>query len=142
LFFGNVDSIDTSNIKVAIQNVNQEITFNEPKGVREALSLLCNGVFSIFPEKLEFYRRKDSVRFKREMKEIEFEIKDLKEQFFVKEIRAVFGLMTPPDHLLFALKALAFVMTDRIIEWNDKGFSMKEICDFLLRMKPWTITRK
>lgn len=32
-------------------------------------------------------------------------------------------------------------MTDRVIEWNDKGFSMKEICDFLLRMKPWTITR-
>lgn len=72
LFFGNVDSIDSSNVKIAIQNVNQEITFNSAEGVKEALNLLCNGVFAAFPEKLEFYRKKDSVRFKREMKEVEF----------------------------------------------------------------------
>ena len=137
-----MDSIDTSSLKIALQNVNQEINFNSAEGVKEALTLMCNGVFSVFPQKLEFYRKKDSVKFKREMKEVEFEIKDLKEQFFVKEIRDVFGLLNPPDHLLFALKALSFVMTDRVIDWSDKGFSMKEICDFLLRMKPWTITRK
>lgn len=141
LFFGNVDSIDTRDIKSAMININKDVNFNSPEGIKEALSLLCNTVFSLFPEKLESFRKKDSIKFKREMKEIEFLIKDLKEQFFVEEIRAVFSLLNPPDHLLFALKALAFVMTDRVIDWNDKGFSMKEICDFLLRMKPWTITR-
>ena len=58
------------------------------------------------------------------------------------EIRTVFGLVSPPDQLLCVLKALAFVMTDRVIDWKDKGFSMKEICDFLLRLKPWTITKQ
>lgn len=79
LFFGNVDSIDTRGIKSAMVSINKDITFNSPEGVKEALSLLCNTVFSAFPEKLESFRKKDSVKFKREMKDIEFLIKDLKE---------------------------------------------------------------
>ena len=142
LFFGNVISIDSGNLKQAIANLETGINFNCADGVRSALSVLCNVVFSVFPEKLDYYRKKDSVKFKREIKEVEFKIKDLKEQFFVDEIRAVFGLMSPPDQLQFVLKALAFVMTDRVIDWKDKGFSMKEICDFLLRLKPWSITKQ
>ena len=142
LFFGNVISIDSASLKQAISNIDPEIYFSNSDGVRSALSILCDAIFSVFPEKLDYYRKKDSVKFKKEMKEVEFKIKDLKEQFFVDEIRAVFSLIAPPDQLLFVLKALAFVMTDRVIEWKDKGFSMKEICDFLLRLKPWTITKK
>jgi hypothetical protein len=62
-----VDSIDTQGLKKAITGINKEIDFKTPEGVKEALTLLCNGVFSLFPEKLEFYRKKDSVKFKREM---------------------------------------------------------------------------
>lgn len=142
LFYGNSASVTSSEIKRAIARIDPDISFATVIGANEGMSILCNGLFSLFPKKLEFYRERDSVKFKREMKEIEVEIKDLKEQFFVKEITEVYNLRTPPDHLLFALKAIAFVLTDRIINWDDKGFTLKEICDFLLRMKPWDITRK
>jgi hypothetical protein len=142
LFYGNVESCTSTALKTAILRVDPDVKFNTVAGAQEAYVLICNNLFRLFPKKLEFYRSRDSGRFKRELKELEIEIKDLKEQFFVKEISMVFGLRTPPDQLLFALKALAFCLTDRIIDWNRKGFTIKEICDFLLRMKPWDLTRK
>lgn len=142
LFYGNSTAVSSNELKRAIARIDPDISFATIVGANEGMVILCNGLFSLFPKKLEFYRGRDSVKFKREMKEIEVEIKDLKEQFFVKEITEVFTLNNPPDHLLFALKAIAFVLTDRIINWDDKGFAIKEMCDFLLRMKPWDITTK
>lgn len=142
LFYGNSTSLSASQLKAAIARIDPDISFATIVGANEAMCILCNSLFSMFPKKLDFYRGRDSVKFKREMKELEIEIKDLKEQFFVKEITEVFSLPTPPDRLLFALKAIAFVLTDRFIDWRAKGFSIKEICDFLLRMKPWDITKK
>lgn len=142
LFYGNAASLTTGELKRAIARVDPDISFASIIGANEGMSILCNALFSMFPKKLDFYRGRDSVKFKREMKELEIEIKDLKEQFFVKEITEVFSLPSPPDHLLFALKAIAFVLTDRIINWRAKGFSIKQICDFLIRMKPWDITKK
>lgn len=142
IFYGNSTSVTSSELKRSIARIDPDISFATIIGANEGMSILCNGIFSLFPKKLEFYRGRDSVKFKREMKEIEIEIKDLKEQFFVKEITEVFTLPNAPDHLLFALKAIAFVLTDRFINWDDKGFTIKEICDFLLRMKPWDITKK
>ena len=142
LFYRNLESITTRGIKTALLRIDPDLDFNSIAGLSASYRLFNSAVFSVFPKKIHYYRNLDSTRFKREMKEIEIEITDLKEQFFVKEITQLFSLKNPPDHLLFVLKALAFILTDRVIDWDNKGFTMKDICDFLLRMKPWTLTVK
>jgi len=128
-------------LKSIIEEIFGSINCNSFHHLSIVFSFLSEALGQFNLDEVDKKRESNSLQFRRLLNSSESEVLKLKNEFFVEEITRCFSLEAPPPELKTVLLALSFLKTETEIEWPPKEFSTKEICDFLMRVKPWHINR-